>query len=356
MNQPAEPLRAATLEPEDHDTLAHLAGAADESPVGKHLTPETRGRITIPHVELAPPTKGPDRFFSGLTVTTGVVIVAMIAAIAIFLVASAVGPLSRNQVNFLTSTRWDISDQNLAFGIAALLWTTVLSSIVAMVIAVPVAMGVALLITHYAPSRVGRVVGFLVDLLAAVPSIVYGLWGARVFAPWLKPFGDWLSDTLGFIPLFERGVTSAGTVFAASLVLAIMILPIITAISRDVFDQTPRDHIEAAWALGATKWEMIRIAVIPYGRSGSIAAAMLGLGRALGETIAVMLILSTVPGFSWSLFSGGQTFASLIARGAPEFDSPTKAGAYIAAGLVLFVLTFAVNGVARAVAAGGKKG
>ncbi|MGJ6979917.1 phosphate ABC transporter permease subunit PstC [Aestuariimicrobium soli] len=303
---------------------------------------------------MPPPTKGPDKFFSGLTVTTGVLIVLLIAAIALFLLYSAAGPMSRNEVNFFTSREWTINDQRLAFGIAALLWTTVISSIVAMLIAVPVAMGVALLITHYAPPKVGRVVGFLVDLLAAVPSIVYGLWGARVFAPWLKPFGDWLSGALGFIPLFETGITSAGTVFAASIVLAIMILPIVTSISRDVFDQTPRDHIEAAWALGSTKWEMIRLAVIPYGRSGSIAAAMLGLGRALGETIAVMLILSTVPGFSWSLFSGGQTFASLIARGAPEFDSPTKAGAYIAAGLVLFVLTFAVNGVARLVA-GGKK-
>lgn len=356
MNQPADrSTESATLEAEVPDPTAELAGRADESPVGKHLEPETKGRIVIPRVTMPEPTKGPDKVFAGLTTTTGVLIVVLIAAIALFLLASAAGPLSRNEVNFLTSREWSISDQRLAFGIAALLWTTVISSIVAMVIAVPVAMGVALLITHYAPPRIGRTVGFLVDLLAAVPSIVYGLWGARVFAPWLKPVGDWLTNTLGFIPLFKPGVTSAGTVFAASLVLAIMILPIITSISRDVFDQTPRDNIEAAWALGATKWEMIRLAVIPYGRSGSIAAAMLGLGRALGETIAVMLILSTVPGFSWSLFSGGQTFASLIARGAPEFDSPTKAGAYIAAGLVLFILTFAVNGVARLVASG-KKG
>lgn len=322
---------------------------ASQSPVSTHVA-SSGGSITIPRVEVAPPTKGPDRAFKALTTTSGLIIVALIAAIAVFLIASAVRPLARNKVNFFTSTQWQVSDNDLAFGIAGMLWTTVLSSLVAMLIAVPIALGVALLITQYAPPRLGRVVGFMVDLLAAVPSVVYGLWGARVFAPWLKPFSDFVSGNLGAFPLFKPGLSSAGTVFAAAVVLAVMILPIVTAISRDVFDQTPNDHIEAALALGATKWEMIRTAVIPYGRSGSVAAAMLGLGRALGETIAVMLILSAVPKFSVSLFSGGETFASKIANGAPEFDSAMKAGAYIAAGLVLFALTFAVNAVARIIA------
>ena len=140
----------------------------------------------------------------------------------------------------------------------------------------------------------------------------------------------------------------AGTIFLASIVLAIMILPIITALSREVFKQTPNEHKEAALALGATRWEMIRIAVLPFGRPGVISAAMLGLGRALGETIAVTIILSTTSGaFSWSLFFGGETFASKIANAASEFDTPSKTGAYIAAGLVLFILTFAVNAIAR---------
>ncbi|MGA4668840.1 phosphate ABC transporter permease subunit PstC [Propionibacteriaceae bacterium Y1923] len=304
---------------------------------------------------MPPPRKGPDKAFSATTTFVGVFLVVLVAAIFLFLLITAVSPLSRNEVNFLTSTEWTVTDNRLAFGIADLMWTTVISSIIAMVLAVPVAIGVALLITHYTPKRIGMIIGFTVDLLAAVPSVVYGLWGMRVFGPVVAPFGNWLTGTwVGNIPLFAPGIASSGTVFVASLVLAIMILPIITALSRDVFEQTPSDHIEAAWALGATKWEMIRTAVLPYGRSGVVAASMLGLGRALGETIAVMLILSAVPSFSFSIFSGGETFASKIANGAPEFDSPTKTGAYIAAGLVLFILTFAVNAVARSVASSGK--
>jgi phosphate transport system permease protein len=159
---------------------------------------------------------------------------------------------------------------------------------------------------------------------------------------------DFLKGIFGWLPLFAPTSVQAGTIFLASIVLAIMILPIITALSREVFKQTPNEHKEAALALGATRWEMIRIAVLPFGRPGVISAAMLGLGRALGETIAVTIILSTTSGaFSWSLFFGGETFASKIANAASEFDAPSKTGAYIAAGLVLFLLTFAVNAIAR---------
>ena len=311
--------------------------------------------LRVVKMKMKEPSKTPDKVFNGATFFTGVFIVATVAAIALFLLLTAVGPLSRNTANFLTySGRWSLGDK-LVFGIGGMLWTTVISSIIAMVLAVPVAIGVALLITHYTPPKLGRIIGFLVDLLAAVPSVVYGLWGVRVFAPWVQPLSNAIAGSfLGKLPLFKPGLQSSGTVFATGLVLAIMILPIITALSRDVFEQTPRDHIEAAWALGSTKWEMIRTAVLPYGRSGVVAASMLGLGRALGETIAVMVILSAVPGFHWSIFSGGETFAAKIAAGAPEFDTPTKTGAYIAAGLVLFVLTFAVNAIARVVASGGK--
>lgn len=297
-----------------------------------------------------------DRLFAGLSATVGWFIVALIAAIAVFLLSWALPSLAKDTVNFITSTAWTVTNTELTFGIAGLLWTTVLSSVVAMVIAVPIAIGVALLITQYAPARLGGTIGFLVDLLAAVPSVVYGLWGAIVLGPKLQPIGVWLQNHVGWFPLFGPGLPSSGTVFVASVVLAIMILPIITAITRDIFGQTPRDQIEAAWALGATKWEMIRTAVLPHGRSGTIAAAMLGLGRALGETIAVMLILSTTNSLkiNWSLFAGGQTFAALIANNAAEFDSPLKTGAYIAAGLVLFVVTFAVNAVARIIAGRGK--
>ena len=281
-------------------------------------------------------------------------IVVVVLIIGVFLLTNAWQPLLDNSANFFTATIFNSSSRPPQFGVAALLWTTVLSSLIALTLAVPIAIGLALLLTQYVGGRISSSIAFVIDLLAAVPSVIYGLWGIKVLGPAVQPFGQWLEDSLGWFPLFGKtSVTSPGTVFTASLVLAIMILPIITAITRDVFAQTPRDHIEAALALGATRWEVIRMTVLPYGRSGAIAAAMLGLGRALGETIAVMLILST-SAFSLSVFSGGETFASIIARNAAEFDTPYKAGIYISAGLVLFVLTFVVNALARVVADRGK--
>ena len=232
-----------------------------------------------------------------------------------------------------------------------LLWVTVIISLLAMVIAVPIAVGIALFITQYAPASLSRPVAYVVDLLAAVPSIIYGIWGITILAPKLEPVQRALYH-IGAFTLFKNENVSQGTIFNGGIVLAVMILPIVTAIGRDVFDRTPREHIEAAWALGATRWEMIRMAVLPHGRPGMISGAMLGLGRALGETIAVTLILSK-PGvgspFTLSIFNGGETFASKIANNAAEFNSPKQTGAFIAAGLVLFVLTFAVNAAARTV-------
>jgi phosphate transport system permease protein len=290
-----------------------------------------------------------DRIFSGLATGSGVIVVAIIAAVAVFLIAQAVPALTKNDANFLTDRVWDVNGTPLRFGIPDLLWVTVISSIVAMCLAVPVAIGVALFLTEYAPKRLAQPFAYLVDLLAAVPSIVYGLWGASILQPHVVPVQDFLGATLGWIPLFDTDGAIQGTIFLASLVLAIMILPIVTAISREVFNQTPVAHKEGALALGATRWEMIRTAVLPFGTPGVISAAMLGLGRALGETIAVSLIIGTVGTFSWSLFSGGETFASKIANNAQEFDTPAKAGAFIAAGLVLFILTFVVNAIARVV-------
>jgi phosphate transport system permease protein len=304
-------------------------------------------------VRLARISKTGDRVFRSSAGGASLLIVALVAFVGIFLLVLALPSLTADKANFLTSREWVVAGNELRFGIAGLLWTTVLSSVVAMVIAVPIALGVALCITQYLPKRVAGPLAFMVDLLAAVPSIVFGLWGVAVLGPKLVPISDWLGAHLGFIPLFAPGIRSPGTVFVVSVVLAIMILPIVTAISRDVFLQTPRDHVEAALALGATKWEMIQTAVLPYGRSGVMSASMLGLGRALGETIAVMIILSKPAdgsGFAPSLFAGGETFASKIANNAQEFDSPSKTGAYIASGLVLFLVTFAVNAVARSIA------
>lgn len=291
-----------------------------------------------------------DRIFSALSTTSGLTVVVIIALVAAFLIAKALPSLMDNEANFLTSRQWQVDGTTLRFGILDLLWATVLVSTVAMAIALPIAVGIALFITTYAPSRLARPVAFTVDLLAAIPSIVYGIWGAYVLAPKLDPVRSFLETALGWFPLFGATNVGSGTIFVAAVVLAIMILPIITAVSREVFERTPRANVEAALALGATRWEMIRMAIIPYGRPGVVSGAMLGLGRALGETIAVMLILSKMgegSAFSWSIFSGGETFASKIANNAAEFNSPKQTGAYIAAGFVLFVLTFAVNAAAR---------
>ena len=270
----------------------------------------------------------------------------------------AVPSLAANHANFLTSTQFVTTDENdLRFGIGDLFMVTVLSSVFALVIAVPIAIGIALFLTHYAPRRFARPFAILVDLLAAVPSIVFGLWGIFVLAPKLEPVQRFLNDNLGWFFLFGNGNVSlagGGTIFTAGVVLAVMILPIITSVTREVFSLTPQGHVEAAQALGATKWEVIRMTVFPYGRSGMIAGSMLGLGRALGETIAVLIILRTAAQAGhWSLFDGGYTFASKIASAAAEFSSPLPTGAYIAAGFVLFALTFVVNALAR-LAAGGR--
>jgi phosphate transport system permease protein len=293
-----------------------------------------------------------DRMMFALTSGAGVAVVALIALVALFLLIRAAPAIVDDHSNFLTSRNWDVSGNVLNYGVLPLLWTTVLISLLAMVLAVPVAIGIALFMTQYAHPRLARPIAYVIDLLAAIPSIIYGVWGIAVLAPRIQPFADFVTRHLSWFPLFADHNVKGGTVFTGGVVLAVMILPIVTAIGRDVFERTPRANVEAAWALGATRWEMIRLSVLPYGRPGLVSGAMLGLGRALGETIAISLILSKVSNagpFSWSIFDGGETFASKIANNASEFNSPQQTGAYIAAGLVLFVLTFAVNAAARAV-------
>jgi phosphate transport system permease protein len=293
-----------------------------------------------------------DRIFAGATRGAGLLVVGLVTLIGVFLLAQAVPALLKDQASFLTSREWAPGGDAPRFGIVELLWTTVASSAIAMVLAVPVGVAVALFITQYAPRWLKRTAASLVDLLAAVPSIVYGLWAALSFRSLISPVEGGLQDAFGWFPLFSSTGISGGTIFFIGIVLAIMVLPIVTALSREVFDQTPVTHKEGALALGATRWEMIRTAVLPFGRAGVISASMLALGRALGETIAVTFLVSKLADgtpWTWSVFNGGETFASRIANNAAEFDSPAKTGAYIAAGLVLFVLTFVVNAVARIV-------
>ncbi|SON60932.1 Phosphate transport system permease protein PstC 2 [Mycobacterium simulans] len=298
-----------------------------------------------------------DRLFKLIAAAAGSVIVIAILLIAIFLFIRAVPSLRANNANFFTSAAFDTADdERLAFGIRDLFMVTVLSSVSALVLAVPIAVGIAVFLTQYAPRRLSRPFGAMVDLLAAVPSIIFGLWGIFVLAPKLEPIASFLNRNLSWLFLFKQGNVSlagGGTIFTAGIVLAVMILPIVTSVSREVFRQTPLIQIEAAQALGATKWEVVRMTVLPFGRSGVVAAAMLGLGRALGETVAVLIILRSAakPG-NWSLFDGGYTFASKIASAASEFSEPLPTGAYISAGFALFILTFVVNAAARAIAGG----
>jgi phosphate transport system permease protein len=299
-----------------------------------------------------------DRLFHGLSEGSGVLIVVLIAAIGVFLLVRAIPALARDKENFFTyGGNWVTTNTSaMHFGIFDLLQVTVFAALFALILAMPVALGIAIFLAQYAPRRIIGPLAYLVDLLAAVPSIIYGVWGLYVLAPRLRPIATWLNEHLGWVFLFATGnasVSGGGTIFTAGIVLAVMILPIITAVTREVFIKTPQSHIEAALALGATRWEVVKTTVLPFGRSGYISGAMLGLGRALGETIALLIILrGTQAAFGWSLFDGGYTFATKIAATASEFNNQYKAGAYIAAGLVLFLLTFVVNAMARAAVAG----
>ncbi|MDP9397196.1 MAG: phosphate ABC transporter permease subunit PstC [Actinomycetota bacterium] len=292
-----------------------------------------------------------DRIFRALSSGSGIFLLVIMAAIALFLVTQALPALRENTANFFTTREWDASGPEPRFGIAALAWGTVVGSILALVLAVPVAVGIALFISHYAPRRLAGPLGYVVDLLAAVPSVIYGAWGLLFLVPRLVPLHRWLNEHLGFVPFFGGQITNARTLFTVGIVLAIMILPIVAAVTREVFLQVPRAHEEAALALGATRWEMIRTAVLPFGRPGIISASMLGLGRALGETIAVALVLS--PAFVINpriLEAGGITFAQNIVLRFSEADE-VGVGALIASGLVLFIITLLVNMAARIVIA-----
>ncbi|CAN7364081.1 phosphate ABC transporter permease subunit PstC [Microbacterium sp. LjRoot45] len=284
-----------------------------------------------------------DIWFSGTAVFAGSMIVVTLAAVAIFLIVQSLPAfgLTADDASLLRTNFWDY--------VLPLLFGTIWAAFLALLVAVPLSLGIALFITHYAPRRLAQGLGYIVDLLAAVPSVVFGLWGILVFAPSVVPTYKWLNENLGWIPLFSGQVLNSGrTILTASLVLAVMVVPIITAICREIFLQTPRLHEEAALALGATRWEMIRMAVLPFGRSGIVSASMLGLGRALGETMAVAMVLSATNVVTLQLLTSQNpsTIAANIALTFPEAYR-LNINVLIATGLVLFVVTFAVNALAR---------
>ncbi|MEW9521896.1 phosphate ABC transporter permease subunit PstC [Streptomyces tubercidicus] len=292
-----------------------------------------------------------DRIFLGFSRGSGIALLVIMAAIAVFLTYRSVLAISGDKANFFTTLDWNASGLEPKFGIAVLAFGTVVSSVIAMIIAVPVAVGIALFISHYAPRKLSSLLGYVIDLLAAVPSIIYGLWGALFLVPHLTGLYTWLDDYLGWTGIFEYGGGAARSLFTVGILLAIMILPIVTSVSREVFLQVPKMHEEAALALGATRWEVIRMSVLPFGRSGVISASMLGLGRALGETMAVATVLSPSFLINASLLDpGGGTFAQNIASKFSEADQFGQ-DALIASGLVLFVITLLVNGAARLIIA-----
>ncbi|MET8521327.1 phosphate ABC transporter permease subunit PstC [Nocardioides sp. NBC_00163] len=290
-----------------------------------------------------------DVVFRGLAVIAATLIMVALAAVFIFLGIEGIPGFNVDEQHY--------AGQGSFLGLVVpLLYATMYAAVLALIVAVPFSVAIALFISHYAPRRIATPVAYVIDLLAAVPSVVFGLWGAVVLGPYLVPAHAWLSENMAWLPFFDGQPSGNGrTLFTASIVLAVMILPIITSICREVFAQTPRLHEEAALALGATRWEMIRYAVFPYARSGMVSAVMLGLGRALGETMAIAMIVS--PKVLISLFIIGtnnpQTIAAHIAQGYKE-STPDRLSVLIATGLVLFAFTFLVNALARWIVARGR--
>jgi phosphate transport system permease protein len=291
-----------------------------------------------------------DPLFSAVIVTLASLILALLAAIAAELTISAMPSIRHFGFAFLASIEWNPNTDQ--YGALPFIYGTAVSSAIALIIAVPLSLGVALCLSEMAPAWLSRKLGFMVELLAAIPSVVYGLWAIFVLGPWLR---DWiepvLSRYLGFIPLFDGPRVAVG-MLTAGVVLAIMVLPYVAAVCTDVFRVVPQSQREAALALGATTWEMVRMAVLPYGTSGIIGAVILGLGRALGETIAVAMVIGNRPVISASLFAPSSTLASVIANEFVEAMTELNVAALVELGLVLLALGIVLNVVARVLVIG----
>lgn len=286
-----------------------------------------------------------DRLFPDLTLLFGLVIVALLLAFLVVLNIDAAPSIGKFWVSFLGSSSWDPVREE--FGALPAVYGTILSSAIALLIAVPVSLGAAVFLVEIAPFWLRGPASFLIEMLAAIPSVIIGLWGLFVLVPLVRsPVESWLGSKLGFLPLFQGPPFGVGFL-AAGIILAIMIMPIITAVSRDTLRAVPANQREAMLALGATRWETIRRAVFPYSRSGLVGAVLLGLGRALGETMAVTMVIGNSYALTSSLFSPGATIASKIASEFSEATGDVFIGALVELALVLFAVTLFVNTVAR---------
>lgn len=310
------------------------------------VLPEPREITTVPRIS--------DRVFRGIVTAGGLSTLAILALIAFFLVFNGFEVFRSEGLRFLTGFDWvdAIPEEGLvaSYGIGAMLYGTLVIGILAVIFGVPVAVGAALFLSYYAPEWIRRPMVVVIDVMAAIPSVVFGLWGYFVLMPHAEYWAKLIHKYLGFIPIFDMPAPAySRSPFIAGLVLAIMIIPIVASISREVFAQTPPDRIQAAYALGATKWTMIKAVVFPYGIGGVIGGAMLGLGRALGETVAVYTVLNLVYDIRIEiLLSAGGSVASMIVNKFGEADA-VELRALMAAGFVLFIVTLIVNFIANAI-------
>ncbi len=286
-----------------------------------------------------------DRIFAWALRVPAIGLVLMLLAIAYFLYRAASPAIHKLGWSFIFSSVWDPVQDN--FGALPVVYGTIISSFIAIIIATPLSIGVALFLTEIAPRRTGRVVGFLVEMLAAIPSVVYGLWGIFVLAPWLRTSVEpVLKNTLGFLPFFQGPAYGVG-MMAAGIILAIMITPTISSISREIFSAIPQPQREAALGIGATRWEMMRLAVLRSSKRGIAGAVILGMGRALGETMAVTMVIGNRHEISASLFAPSATMASIIANEYSEATTDMHIAALVEVGLLLFGVTFIINSLAR---------
>ena len=287
-----------------------------------------------------------DRVFFGIIRSLSALVVLALVSMGLFLFDASELAIKKNGfVSFILSSEWDpVQD---VYGALPVIFGTVVSSLLSLVIAFPLSVGIALFLNEIAPAKLARVTGFLVEMLAAIPSVIYGLWGIFVLVPWLRshvqPF---LMSKLGFLPLFQGPAYGVG-MFSAGLILSLMILPTISSIAREVFAAIPRIQRESALALGATRWEMIKLAILKSSKGGLFGAMMLGLGRALGETMAVTMVIGNRAQIVSSLFAPAQTMASVIANEYAEATSDIHLSSLALVGLLLFLVTFVTSSIAR---------
>jgi phosphate transport system permease protein len=318
------------------------------------MSPEISPALSIAPRVISTEPRRSDKVFRRVVTAGGLSSLLILGLIALFLGWRGFDVIRSQGFSFITGSDWSITTDDLGnvvesnFGLAAMLVGTILCAFIAVVIALPISVFSALFLNFYAPNWLKRILISVIDMMAAFPSILFGIWGFLVLMPSVEYWAKLLHKYLGFIPIFDMKVAVyTRSPFVAGVVLAIMIIPIITSVSREVFSQAPLDRIQAAYALGATRWAMIKAVVIPHGRSGVIGGAMLGLGRAMGETVAVFTVLNIVFQINWQMLLGaGGNVASLIILKFGD-ASPYEIKALMAAGLVLFLLTLIVNGIAN---------